>query len=81
MILVTHFVFLGLGSDYVNLYPANLNIKQWLISLGLALIVEILAFIIRLLPDSSKERSNKRGWANKSYNLSIKLVGKSDRFY
>jgi hypothetical protein len=79
--LLAHFVFMYVALDYASLYPVGLIVEQWLLSAGLALVVVVVGFIVRMLPESSKERSNKRRWANKSYNLSVKLVGKSDKFY
>lgn len=49
--------------------------------IGVSLIVIIIGFIVRFLPDPLEENKNKKRWANKSYNLSVKLVGKSDKFF
>ena len=80
-ILAAHIVFMTVALDSAGLYPAGLTIEQWLLSAGLAVSVDIVGFVVRLLPDSSQFKSHRRRWASKSYNLSIKLVGKSDKFY
>lgn len=41
----------------------------------------IVGFIVRLLPDPLEEVKNRKRWPNKSYNLSVKLVGKNDKFF
>jgi hypothetical protein len=52
-----------------------------MLCIGVSLIVMIIGFIVRFLPDPLEENKNKKRWANKSYNLSVKLVGKSDKFF
>jgi len=79
--LGSHVLFIELAGSTAHFYSEGLSITQWMFCIGVSLIVIIVGFIVKLLPDPLEENKNKKRWPNKSYNLSVKLVGKSDKFF
>lgn len=79
--LGTHIMFIEFGGSTAHFYANGLSIIQWLFCMGISLIVMLIGLIVRLLPDPLEENINKKRWPNKSYNLSVKFVGKSDKFF
>jgi cyanate permease len=79
--IASHCLLVQVAAESAQLYSYGLTIQQWLLSAALAIIVWIVGFLVRLLPDSSHLHRSKKLWRNKSYNLNVKLVGKNDKFY
>lgn len=75
-VVLSHYLFITLCASFVGLYPESLTLQQWLVSSAFAMIVWLVGFVVRLFPNSNKQIKVKRIWANKSYNLGVKLVNK-----
>jgi len=60
--------------QHAAFYPHPLSLEHWLISSGLAMMVWLVGFLVRLLPSSSMPENDDRFWSNQSHNLGVKLV-------
>jgi hypothetical protein len=65
-----------LSCQGVSFYPYPLTIQQWMVSIGIAMSVWLIGFVVRILPETSNEAVSQRVWKNHTLNLGVKLVVK-----